>query len=274
MTFANVQLAFSLLTLLTAWIIVLLVDILEALSLEDFLASSSAVYPLIWYHLLKEGSPIEFLQWLTLGICLCIAGYSTWISKRIGKAALASCFFLFTAGLLLMLAEDSLNVRHLTANAYLLPTTEVFVDPSIARTIWEVFFFSLLSILMISPLGMLYMCRTTRAEIPSRLIAGYAIYGMIGFGSALRSLSDWQERLGNWLIGAFDLAEKKAWSMALARSERALKENPDFTFTTGYLLFDHLIEESIELIAASLLLSGFIVLFFRIRRRLRLSTPS
>ena len=146
-------------------------------------------------------------------------------------------FFLFAAGLFLMLLEDSLNVRHIFSDHYVIPLTQGQLEESIARPLWELSFFALLAALMASPLLMLLKGDKLGLALwtPRRLIVAYVIYGIVAFGSALRRLNDWQDRLGHWIIYTLNLDEREPWKSELERVAAQLEADPDFYFTIGYL---------------------------------------
>lgn len=255
--------------LLLGWYMVALVDF-QGQPLESFnVVRAEGGYPLLWYHLFSEARPVEWLQWSCQGVGFCVAltGYvharrhTRWLERRV--------FFLLSAGLLLMLAEDSLNVRHMMADAYWIPWFESYVSSRQIRMVWESFFYLCLSALMVSALWIMLTSGAPWLLPSRRLILAYSIYGMVGFGSALRRINDWQERLGHWLIERTRAMELPAWEEAYRRYEAALEANPDYEFTLGYLLTDHLLEESVELIAATLLLSGILIVASRYARQVR-----
>lgn len=261
----TVQLLVGLMALFVGWAVVLIIDVLAVLPLQTLPLPPTATYPLAWYHLFGEAGPIEKLQWLNLALAMLAAAYMWLAFGRSCDDRMRRAWFLLSAGLLLMLAEDSLNVRHVIAAEYVIPVTESVMPSSAARAAWELTFYAVLTILMAAPLLIFYLHGSAILRPPKRLIAGYALYGAVGFGSALRRLGDWQERLGHWIIDTLHLTEQPAWASALLRAERALEQDPDYPFTAGYLLVDHLIEESVELIAATLLLSGLLVLVSRFK---------
>lgn len=227
-------------------------------------------YPLLYYHFFSEGRLVENFQWLFLAAG---AVSSALIYRVIGTQPNARgerrAFFLFTAGLFVMFLEDWMNIRHLISSGYMIPLFENWLSSTHIRMIWEAIFYLCLSSIMIA--GFWYLLKSGCNELKpnKRLIFGFALYGLVGFGSAFRRLFDWQERLGNAIIDGLNLKPLDSWQEAFAIYHQALERNPDYGFSPGYLLVDHLVEESLELIAASFLLSGLLAIILPYYRKLR-----
>ena len=266
---ATVALLVPTLALMLGWYMVALVDF-QGQPLASFdAARAEGGYPLLWYHLFSEARPVEWLQWACQGIGFCVVASGYVHARRSGRQLERRVFFLLSAGLLLMLAEDSLNVRHLMADAYWIPLFESHASSRQIRMVWEAFFYLCLSSLMVAAIWHMVASGAAWLRPSGRLLLAYFVYGAVGFGSALRRLGDWQERLGHWLIERTQAMELPAWQEAYRRYEAALESNPDYQFTLGYLLTDHLLEESVELIAAMLLLSGLLIVASRYAEHVR-----
>ena len=227
--------------------------------LIDDTRCSFIFYPLIYYCYFSEGRLVENFQWAMLGsgfVFSFLIYKKILVTEKVQKRA----FFLFSAGLLLMLLEDWMNVRHLISSAYMIPAFDAWLTSTQIRMIWEAIFYAFLSSIMIGAFWCLLKSNNLCLKPNKRLFFGFALYGLVGFGSAFRRLFDWQERLGNAIIEGFNLKSLDAWQQAYAIYYRALDNNPDYGFSPGYLLVDHLVEESLELIAASFLLSGLLAI--------------
>ncbi|WP_018140878.1 hypothetical protein [Thioalkalivibrio sp. ALJ7] len=255
-----VALSISILGTLWAW--VALADIAGIPTVRsDWLLADSPL-PLLWYALFSEGRAVEMAQWGLL-FCSTLLATGWWLSHlKSTPAAIRVPFLLLASALLLMLVEDSLNLRHVVANDYLpllhslLPFTERFVS----RLTWELFFYSVLSAMMLGAVAAIILRYRPRLETLVWLSLAFVIYGSVAFGSAMRRVGDWQERLGTWLMERLDLYALPHWQDTLAIMEQSRANNENYTFTLEYLLVDHLLEESVELIAASLLLAALLSL--------------
>lgn len=253
-------LVFCLVLLSVFYALVLFDDFIGLIQVEGCWFDSF-VYPLTYYCYFSEGRLVESVQWLFLGVG---ASSSFFIygsiqntqSNMLEKRA----FFLFAAGLLLMFLEDWMNIRHLISYAYMIPAFDSWLTSTQIRMMWEAVFYVFLSSIMVGAFWCLLKSDNPCLKPNKRLIFGFILYGLVGFGSAFRRLFDWQERLGNAIIEGFDLKRLDAWQEAYAIYYRALENNPDFGWSPGYLLVDHLVEESLELIAASFLLSGLLAI--------------
>lgn len=248
--------------LILGWAAVITIDVLNVFDAQNWLTAGLNPLPLLWYELFSEASPAEMLQWAALAVsfivfatvALQLRKQSDWHRYRFAA--------MLSLGLLLMLIEDFLNLRHVVVDHYF---PLVFGEPSTYprrtyRLIWELIFYTFLSVLMVIPFVVFWLKGVWHGTGLRILTVAYLIYGFAGFSSALRRVGDWQERLGYWLIERLNLAELPAWAESLSRMERWRELSSGYTHTLGYLLTDHLIEESIELIAATLLVTALLSL--------------
>lgn len=246
--------------LVLGWAAVVSVDFLNVRDAQSWLTADFHPLPLLWYELFSEASPAENLQWAALATAFLAMATVAWRLRQADSRPAYPLCAVLAIGLLLMLVEDSLNLRHIVVDHYF-PT--LFGDDdtyprSLYRLIWELMFYSLLAALMALPFLAFWRSRAWEGTGLKLLVFAYAIYGFAGFSSAMRRIGDWQERLGQHIIARFKLSELPAWTEALERMERAREQSENYTHTLGYLLTDHLIEESIELIATTLLVTGLL----------------
>ena len=238
------------------WSLIIAVDFLNLFDWQRF-SLNFAPLPFFWYEIYSEGRWTERLQWLFLAIGLWAASRLFLLARKDQVRPAYVAGLLLSCGLLLMLVEDSLNLRHIVADTYLVVW---FGDPLArsTRLAWELAFYSTLAFLMAGGLYVLWRHFRFPRQLWLLLIPAYAVYGMVGFASAARRVGDWQERLGDWIIEALGLSSMPAWSIALRRIELTGEIDPEYTHTLGYLLTDHLLEESVELIAAGLLAAAML----------------
>ncbi|MCH8551354.1 MAG: hypothetical protein LAT62_05415 [Natronospirillum sp.] len=242
--------------LLAMWVAVVVVDFLNLGELQhQVIAITNSGLPLLWYWLFREGQLVEMVQWLLLG-CSAVAMFFTFRQLRsVADQTTQIAMIILCFGLTLMLVEDSMNFRHVMASIVFIPwLTDVSnLTSTEVRMIWELTFYLVLAICMAVPVWLFWKARILSAGTIVWLVPAYGVYGLVGFGSALRRLGSWQERLGEHIIHRFSLLELPAWS----QSNELLFNHPIWTPPSanylGYLLVDHLFEESIELIAAILL---------------------
>ena len=243
-----------------AWILVAMVDFLNFGGVQSWMREQQSPMPLVWYHIFSEGRWIERGQWLLLGgAALCAFSMWRW-TRREAVSELDLALLLLFAGASLMLIEDSLNFRHVIADHYLATLFEDSTLPKTVRMAWVGAFYLFLSALMIGPVAVLFLYRSFSKRVYLLTFAAYGLYALAGFGSALRALGRWQETLGDWVILRVNLAELPAWSHTLENMAHWRETIDGYTFTLGYLLIDHLVEESLELMAAGLLLAAFLAI--------------
>ena len=261
----EVFLGLAMALLCIAWLAVWLVDGLNALGLQSWAIDRWwRTSPFLWYQLFSEASPIENLQWAFLSGGCVVSVLLFRAATRANDAVTRRMAFFWACGLLLMVAEDSLNIRHLFFSNYLAPAVQGGgLDREYVRLFWELAFYAGLSVFMFVPLYLYWRQRPWGLWWPRRLFLAYAVYALVGFGSAARRVGDWQERLGEWLIAWLDPAGMPSWDRAFRLVREAHERDPESHASLGYLLVDHLVEESVEYIAAALLLSGLLVVWGR-----------
>ena len=243
-----------------AWTIAFLVDVTRLLDFHLFMPNSNFHFPLIWYYLFSEASPTENLQWLNQFLGL-IVSTICWFRLRRTHARLSAYWLGLASGLLIMLVEDSLNFRHLIYGYYLeVLLSEVSILNQYHKTIWELLFYSILSILIIFSGYNLFKAIKPNKQTVFFLFVGYLLYGIAAFGSATRKVFDWQERFGEWIIVRYSLDQLPNWSKGIDLLAKARESSEDYTHTMGYLLIDHWYEESLELLAAGFLITGILLL--------------
>lgn len=245
------------------WAAVIAIDFLNVFDAQGRVTAGLMPLPLLWHELFSEGKVAEKLQWAALATGFLAFGT---VALKFREGPLDPFRYryalMLSFGLLLMLIEDSLNFRHVVVDSYfpIFFGDESTNPRSTHRLIWELSFYSLLSLLMVLPFLAFWRRGIWQGTGLRLLTLGYLVYGLAGFSSAMRRLGDWQERLGHWIIAKLELAELPAWQDSLNRMEYWRQQSPDYTHSLGYLLTDHLIEESVELIAATLLLMGLLIL--------------
>lgn len=248
--------------LLPAWASVLLFDVLST-SLSMRISRTEMTINLLFYELFAEGRWAERLQWALLTFC---AGTVFWMRLRLtrdmpGVGEIRVPLTLLGLGTLIMLAEDALNVRHIVAR--LIIASDIIPDLSdrAIRLAWELSFYALIAALVFFSTVTILRRGFGGGNIPGAtrrgFFAAFGLYGLVAFGSAMRRVGDWQENLGAFLIARLELGEDPRW----LKAQEILVENEwDEAWPLSYLLVDHLVEESLELIAAALLASFLLTL--------------
>lgn len=239
-----VVVAIAVLVIASAAAATVLIDVHDVGGLRTAFEGSPLEVPYLYYHLYRDGGPLELLQWSSLAALIVTAGIQT--GARRGLDPLAVRFWSASAVLAaLMLMEDAGNVRHHLADlgVNVLP----MADP-VARTLVEMAFY----LLVATPaLVAAWTYRTVApAHRPPLALAagGFVAYFLASVASASRALGDWYVAAGTWvqsaLLGRLPPMPDGFWDVASGAD------------VTAFMVMDHLFEESVELLGATLLLSA------------------
>ena len=222
-----------------AWFISYLGDVHNVLALTDRLINRGAERPFMWYYLFTEGSPTEMLQWAYLAATVILCGVLIGRLGERGYRLPAQFFVLMAAGTGIMLMEDAGNLRHRIKFYILL----AFGDTMALGIAVELVIYALLGALMIYALVRFWRYPWRHRETRHYMIAGYSLYAVAAIASATRHFGDWYDHAGEWLLRAWGLWEPFT----------ALFIPTDVGRPIGFYIMDFLVEESIELLAASAL---------------------
>jgi hypothetical protein len=186
--------------------------------------------PQTYFHLYGEARPTEWLQWACLGFGAVAAGVVAGrLLERHPTAGVT--WAVFAAGMAVLLIEDAGNPRLRVAEY-----GERLAGPA-AGLVAELAVYALVALLpvlaAIRSRG--YLLRFAPGH--RYLLAGYAAYAVAAGASATRSL--WYERAGDALFG-----------------DRLLPLTHEGVDRSSFFALDHLVEESVELVGAALLLAG------------------
>lgn len=243
--------------LLLAWYTCYKVDFLQQPSalfpwLESLIDGSTA--PLLWLILFGEASITENLQWFSLLLAAFFAGLVAVQSKQARLAAAIFCF-----GLLWMYAEDCYNVRHLVTawageSIFGYEPTDLVWIQSRTRTLIELSIYIVMASVMVWGYIAIWQKKYLSQSGFAVLTAGYLLYGVAAFSSATRHAFNWYERVGAIF---FDFIADKT-PVALQGSDVIFHRAP-----LGYWWMDYVVEESLELLAASLLMAAAFLLLLK-----------
>lgn len=186
--------------------------------------------------------PVEWATWTVLAVGIVAAGY---LSGRLDGESQkgASRFFLFFAlGLAFMLIEQAGSIRHQISDMVgRITGPEIFSVSYIV--ISDVPYFALLSVLPLYALGRygryIWHCASARGY----LAAGVILFAMAAIGNGLRFFNDFYFHFGAWVDGnlfggRFPVPEEMTQEWA------------------HFFLVDSPIKESLELLAATMLLAA------------------
>ena len=237
----------AVLYLITAFFLVLI---------HDFWGSDRPDFP-IWFAIGREGGPTEWIQWFFLSGCIVMSAY-LWGVGSIRAWSCASAFALLAIAFSLMLIEDAGNLRHRVGDSIvssLFPSRESY-DARLAKNAIEILLYSAIGCLVIASLVRIRFRVAQHRDLVPFLLSGFTLYLVAAASSATRYFADWYAVLGGRIIHQFAGLERRPWEEFAERIE--VREYP--YDEPGFWLMDTFVEESLELLAVSLLLTFLIKL--------------
>lgn len=246
--------------LLLSYILIFIADFKNFFGLRDLY--SDFFIPLLWNRLFTEGGPIEITQWIFLGLLTISSAYLAGVlfTKKEKKQGMFWMIFAFAG--MFMLIEDAGDVRD-----YLF-YEQLGLGFTVLRVSETIYFLLLAAIPIFAVIK--YGKYIKKSNITVILLAlGFIFYGMAAFISGPADLID-----GGWFIGGamYDLTTSK-WlggddlEQLYIETDRRLQEDDPRNLNVTYRLKDFLLEESIELIGATMLLAAAISYLQFVRRR-------
>jgi hypothetical protein len=241
---------------ISTWLAIALVDIADLADSRSMLEAANLRPPALWMMLYAEGRTIEWAQWtLCVAFTVLSARLAAELNTEEWRAASTFWSIMTVLGALLVL-EDAGNVRHSLASY----VTMVW-DAPYARTLTELLFYMLLGAIALYGL-VIYSAVPRRSHLAWRLfITGTILYGVAGAASATRRVADWYHHSGEWILDRI-----------LQGRLPALDYGPDghrldygIDDITGYAFMDVFVEESIELVAITLLVLAVLSYFIEFR---------
>lgn len=232
---------------LTALMLVLFIDVLNFANLRS---KNPYLVPFVFDLLFREGSIIEIVQWGFLGAFILV---SASLSGRLMEKDLpnnAWFWRLFAVTGVLMLIEDAGNVRHFIFEQL------SFLD-WFALNVVETFYFILIAAIPIFAVlkfrEVIYEDSTTT----KLLGAAFLFYGLAAALSGPSNLFGIKSWLGNAMYDLMILGGGTELDAAFQLAEEQLRDRYNGSGNyIGFRLVDHLLEESLELLGATFLLSS------------------
>lgn len=238
--------------LIISWILVVLIDIYNIFDLREYFYHG--IVPTFWHYTFRESGPIEIVQWTFLALLALTSLYLYLKSKQVGSKKERNFWGLFTITGVLMLAEDWLDIRHLILREYL--TLEWVV-----LNLLETGYFLALGLIPIGAVLLYGRIIKSKDSLTLVLIVlGIGVYLVAIFLSGPADLTNINQAIGNSLhesfneIGGEDLEELH--QIGQNRIEEQEEELGVSMMGVTYRFKDLLVEESIELIGATLLLAA------------------
>lgn len=228
--------------LLLCYLAVLLVDVFGLWGVQAWLGAH-ANQPLLWYYLFVDGGPTELLQWSTLAATAIMGGMLVGRLQVAGEQTAARFWILIavTAGILAI--EDPADWR----TPLSLGVTRVFgVDAQhpLRDITMGVYYAAISSV----PVYAVLRYGRVVWDSPARVwfFAGMSLYALAAMGSVTRYVGGYE-----WLGGRID-------RLAGGRLGDGFIHHFTPQRPPGWWLVDLVIEESMELMAAALLLTAVV----------------
>lgn len=189
----------------------------------------------MWWHLYRQGGPIEWGQWFFNSLTLLICAHLSGVFRQRGDKKTSRFWILIAITFMLMVIEDSGDPRHVIAS-YVSSIWGL-------KTYWvEIPFFAC----MVAPLGYAFYRygRQGMARPQNRLytILGILMYGFVASTSAMREVGSFYYVVGDYL------------------SERLIGGTIE-----GFFLMEKVYEETLELNAAAMFCAGILVYFVTLK---------
>ncbi len=215
------------------WALFIAVDILGMVEL------GTPLYP----HLFNDRA-IEWTQWVLLALAIAASAYLAGRLQAEDRAGSARFFFLLAIGLGLMLIEDAGDVRHtISGYAWGMVGYEIFGLHHAVVT--HVPYYAALAAVPVY--AVLRYGRYPWASVRTRLYlgGGVLLYALAAMASALAFLDDLYVEVGAW-VDRVVLAGRLPVPDGIAASG------------AHYMLVDSVLEESVELLAAGMMLAAIL----------------
>jgi len=227
--------------LVTSWVLFWGVDALNLWGTRERFAVWSPQHPLTFLWFFNEGRLAETLQWLLLSVALVVAVALAFQAWRRGDLRGVGTYTVGGSGLLVMLLEDAINLRHELYFRIMMPLRyDERVLKSAYRSLVELGVYGLLGGLMLLFFVMLLPRIRTHRKTLRLISVGYVFYALAAVLSASRYFGNWYERMGGWIIQGIDPGLQEFYVQHVG----------DPNYELGFWLMDSLVEESLELIAA------------------------
>lgn len=246
--------AAALIYLILAWGFSYMIDIHNFLGFHRVLFSEDIEIALVWFHLFKDGSLTEWLQWIFLGSTAFLSSHLGGRLISSGHHKPATFWMIMGVAAVLMFIEDAFNTRYFLAEiANVLFGTEGYSNP--VNIMAQIFYFVILG-----SIPMYALIRYWRYIWSSNKTRFYIIFGFVGYGVAVaasgtRLIKSWYGSVGEYLIGVIAQGAMRQYDFRV-----------DPEFPLGHYLMDLLLEESLELLSAAALFAAAIAYFQDFKR--------
>ncbi len=237
--------------LLLSYIAVYLIDVRNIYGLRDLFQSRTV--PVFWDFMFTEAGPIELLQWLFLAGLSTVSYYLYKVLDEQDRKEESVFWGLFSVAGFLMFLEDSLDIRHLVLRNLL--TFEWVV-----LNLLETLYFVMLGLIpLVAVLKYGKYIRQSRVTVVI-LAVGFVFYGSAAFISGPGDLTSVNYVIGDYLYEATgSMGDGELRELYELGDQNILDKEEELgieMMDVRYRLKDYLVEESLELVGATMLLAS------------------
>lgn len=239
-------LAAAIIYLILAWGFSYLIDIHNFLGFRELFFNEDMDVQLFWYYIFHDGFITEWLQWSFLGGTAMFCSYLGGRLISYGYNKPAMFWIIMGISTVLMFIEDAFNTRHYLASiTQELLNAEGFTNP--VKTMTYIIYFFILGAIPLY--AVIRYWRYIWCETKTRfyICLGFISYALAVIASGTRDIFSWYSVVGEFLNG---LVADGVMSAYFVQTEP--------TRPLGFYIMDSLVEESVELIAASALFASTI----------------
>lgn len=230
------------------WLIVIFVDMLNFAGLGEQLIEMAARDGSAFVMLFGEARPVEWMQWLALGGAIMLASQVSLLKKQHSESSGAKFAFWMAILFIVLLMEDAGNLRH--------SISDVIVASGIPQPLFSNFYRMLVYVVYaaIPMYAILFHGRQVLSWKRNNIIFWSAVlaYAFASIMSVSAPLGNWYETVGASINDMF-FGGRVAYEL--------------LSFDSGYWIMDYLIEESIELVGATLFFTYFAQLRMEVEER-------
>lgn len=248
--------------LLVSWALVVALDVLNLNNWGNWFIDSASYLMMgddptmtdppapFYYVWFCEGSPVEWLQWVSLG-SLIIVGVKLASQVQNLSKKLATFWMLIAITALLLLLEDAGNPRH-RLTGFLGIFHPVLPSGFPLSTAFELFvYFPLLAALPVYALYRYYDAIAEYKIVKSYLWIGFGFYAIAAIMSGTSGIAGWYSIVGEWSLSFFS----------------AHIHTSDSVVNLHFHIMDSLVEETIELLGAGALLCSAMAQRYELRTK-------
>lgn len=194
--------------------------------------------PAMWLVLFNPSGPTEMIVWVLLGVLVLASGNLAGRLRWAGEPRAAAFWQLVGLAVVLMLTEDTANMRFRLAE--LAELLGLIAGPDQRIVIEAIWYAAIVGIFAVATIRHGRFVTVAKPTIGFGVV-GVLLYAVGGVGSTINEVTGWYVGLGAWLEGLFggSLPHPPSWNAA----------------TVHFYISDRAFEESLEMLGAACLLA-------------------